>query len=290
MIVFRLEHWDDTPRDVRDRKKDLYGMIVHGTGSTVVERAMKQGHNPNHEAAEHYDKPKANFPNFLICWEAQNETETGWTQMLEYGTDISVADGEDMDDADVYGISRTDADQAWTSATGEVWNHIYRRGFAEWSRYIRGDDKQPVDTGEVLDRYAWWNEQWAHLGTNPADLIPGRNDNANTMSCEIVVPIQPVERRKRRRPGWKRIPFTARQLDVMAWLWAGKFWVYGLPMDEVERRIVGHSDVNPIGRSKYDPGRGKWFDWAVFFERFRYWFDVFKDHPNPSTIVPGGVL
>lgn len=274
-MTFTLEYWDDSPRNTKNRKKLLYGMVVHGTGSGIVVRAMDGGRNPNDVAANYYDKPQSNFPNYVVCWESSNSQLTGWVDVLGRSA-RNMQIGEESHQPDVFMISASDADQAWTSATGEKWNGLYRQGFGVWARYVRDADKNPVNTGAPLPKYDWWPEKWGHLSTNPADLIPGRNDNANTLSCELVVPIVP----KTKRRGWKRIPFTSRQIDATAWLWAGKFHIYNLPIDEARRRIVGHEDVNPIGRGQFDPGGGKWFDWNIFFTRFDHWIEVIKKNAN----------
>ena len=135
---------------------------------------------------------------------------------------------------------------------------LYRAGWEVWSRRIR---KAPWIVQEPFEGYAWWRSRWPNLesptgrweaGTQVSPgLLAGANPNGATVGIECLSPKH-------------RVPevFTGAQYAVLPKLVVEICGRHDLPVDK--DHVVGHQDLNPIGRSDlsggWDPGVG--FDWA----------------------------
>lgn len=57
------------PRDVDDRSAPVFGVVIHTTGSGIVEQAVKLKVNPLDHAVAYYLKPDSYFPHYVIGWD-----------------------------------------------------------------------------------------------------------------------------------------------------------------------------------------------------------------------------
>ena len=57
------------PRDVADRTEPVFGLVVHTTGSGIVEQAIKLLAQPLEHAVAYYMKPDSYFAHYVIGWD-----------------------------------------------------------------------------------------------------------------------------------------------------------------------------------------------------------------------------
>ncbi len=246
-MTYTIEPYDDSPRDVKDRTGPVGYIVIHGTGSGITVKGLDKGRDPNVVAAEYYDTPGAHAPHYLVTWKPTAVVSPGMKTF--------------DDQPDVVQIAMSDDERMAHAGMKRSKTKIY--GFADWVHYYKKGSEW-LEAEDALNRYDWWFERWPNK--SPAALIPG-GDNDKSIGIEILVPVK-----AKNRGGWARVPFTERQHEVTAWLCAWLFHKHDLPISFARRRILGHEDVNPIGRTArsgpYDPGCLKWWNWDLFFEFF----------------------
>lgn len=243
---FSIAPWE-TLRDVSDRTKPLFGVVIHATGSTAVVNAFRQGVDPNEYLAEHYSDGRSGFPHYMVTWLDQKR-----------------ADPPEV--PDVIQIAN-ETERAWHAGINAEARSIYRQGKKTWQRYVKAGDEGIIEADNLpLPRYDWWAERWPDV-QSPLDLFPGGDPNNVTIGIEVVVPVV-LKNAKR----YKRVPFTDRQHRITAHLVANIFQRHLLPIDEARLRVFGHEDVHPLTRTvragPWDPGHGRYWDWEKFWDAF----------------------
>lgn len=61
----------DHQRDVRDRTRPVFGCVVHTTGRTIVQRALRAGADPLDFATGYYADPAHNAAHYVVGWSGQ---------------------------------------------------------------------------------------------------------------------------------------------------------------------------------------------------------------------------
>lgn len=280
-MPYSIEPFDDSPRDVRDRKRDLAGFGLHSTGSTIVTRALDAGRDPNFYAAEHYDRPgKHGFPHDLVTWKPNG---------LVGPSRNAVFVGQNV--PDVIQIADSDYDAVYHGNFGKDGKRVYDLKFQEWLEYVvRETDEgkkyvrkalhdviaaggQPHEA-KPLPRYDWWSHRWPNF-SSPMELYPGRNPNEVLLGIEMVVPVEWTGKR------WVRLAHTKRQHRVAAWFCALKAAEHKVVVAQYGTQVLGHEDWHPIARTAkrgpWDPGHGRYWDWGMFWEFYR---EFAEQEPN----------
>lgn len=257
--------WDDTPRKSRKKTK-VYGVCIHATGKTRPGKGIRRGLDPNAYTAEYYDERGNAFPNDMVTWVywkdaralADDPDQRRYPPLCHW----------DDDYPDIVTIAPWWV-RCWAHGLNPEARRIYRLlgkgGVAIWDHWVKHKKDGFIDLGEVQEEYDWWGERWPDAG-NPLQLFPGNDPNLRLLGIEVVVPVRVTE------DGMIRLPFTRRQHDVAAWRAVQMFREHQLPYDEVRQRCLGHEDIHPITRTDrhgpWDPGAGKWWNWAWFYESF----------------------
>lgn len=275
-----------TLQNARDRRAGTTLFVVHTTGSTSVIKGfpgkpgMEAGRNPNFVLADHYDDQGADGPHELITWEGAE-----WKSPDGRMTNLGLGGAPDS-----WQIADP-ADAAPHAGIGGQALQLYAAGLKTWTRWLYEDhdkdgDKELIEYGSPRDRYKCWTQAWPGL-QSPLDLLPAgvKNPNECSYAWELV---QPVARTAK---GWRTLPFTARQVDVLAWRGATKMREFRVPYDPgtIRQIWVGHGDLHPLARyasyGEWDPcGRGDGypgaggllFDWEAFFARLDHWARHFQ--------------
>ena len=243
--MYVVRDWDDQRLNVGKRKKQAHGIIIHGTGSGGVVRGLDNGIDPNDAICEYYDNPDSHAPHAVCTWK---EAE-------------GINDIELLSDADIYVIS-PDEYRTWHAGLAKKWKRIYG-GDRNWRCWVKV--KRVVEEmDEPDDRYDSWDARWPQADS-PLDIIPKGDPNQLYLGIEIVVPVE-----LKRKGGYRRVPYTRRQHDVVAWWFVQNMYEHGWPQDEVKERSLGHGDEHPIARyagwGEYDPGSPRYWDWDLYYE------------------------
>lgn len=269
-MPYSIEPFDDSPRNVRDRKRDLAGFGLHSTGSTIVTRALDAGREPNFYAAEHYDRPgKHGFPHDLVTWKPNG---------LVGPSRNAVFVGQNV--PDVIQIADSDYDAVYHGNFGAQGKRTYDLSDSQWMRYVieEVDDKKKyvprTAQGHKLVRYEWWGHRWPNF-SSPMELYPGRNPNQVLLGIEMVVPVEWTGKR------WVRLAHTERQHRVAAWFCYMKAHEHQVVIHIGGTQVLGHEDWHPIARTAkrgpWDPGHGRYWDWRMFWKFYR---EFAEQEPN----------
>lgn len=270
-MPYSIEPFDDSPRDVRDRKRNLAGFGLHSTGSTIVTRALDAGRDPNFFAAEHYDRPgRHGFPHDLVTWKPNGLVGPNAVFVGKNIPDvIQIADSDD--DAVYHGNFGAQGKRAYDVA-GSGWKSFKIIEVDDQKIYSADFDEQ--DERILRLRYEWWSHRWPNF-SSPMELYPGRNPNEVLLGIEMVVPVEWTGKR------WVRLAHTKRQHRVAAWFCALKAAEHKVVVAQYGTQVLGHEDWHPIARTAkrgpWDPGHGRYWDWGMFWEFYR---EFAEQEPN----------
>jgi hypothetical protein len=171
-----------------------------------------------------------------------------------------------------------DGGRAYHAGIDSNTRKLYRKGYDGWSRYLKyfewykdypqdavyldGDGKPVWDKSEAVfvatsDGAAWpdfayFRDRWPGLDTPVNfDIDPDPNNYSIGIECLSL--------------GAKtkdKTAYSDEMYEALRSLIKNLSGKYGIP--RTKGRIVGHEDVNPIGRFGWDPNSG--FDWTVVHE------------------------
>lgn len=115
-------------------------------------------------------------------------------------------------------------------------------GFAERGKYLTSEWENLLPAKLVMN----WHSRWPRF-QSPAHLFPGASPNNVYIGCELLP------------------PFTVEQHKAVVMLAADIGERYKLPDHWWQTpRLVGHSDLNPLTRGEWDPG--KTFNWGYVLQ------------------------
>lgn len=170
-----------------------------------------------------------------------------------------------------------DAERAWHAGVDSNTRKLYRKGFARWSRYLKyfnwykaypndavylDGDLNPVwEKAEAVfvatsDEITWphfdyFRQRWPDMET-PVNFGFDPDPNNYSIGIEILsVGAKTKDKTAYSDEMYKTLKRLIQNLSTK----------YGIP--RAKGRIVGHEDVNPIGRFGWDPNSG--FDWTKVY-------------------------
>jgi hypothetical protein len=168
-----------------------------------------------------------------------------------------------------------DAGRAYHAGIDSNTRKLYQKGYARWSKYLKyfdwyknypadavyldGDGNPVWDKSEVVfvatsDGTAWpdfayFRERWAALDT-PVNFDIDTDPNNYSIGIECLSMGAKTN---------EKTAYSDEMYEALCSLLKNLSGKYGIP--RTKGRIVGHEDVNPIGRFGWDPNAG--FDWTV---------------------------
>lgn len=244
LAIPAAKQWDDTDRP-EGWQGNVYGLVVHTTGSGLPTKARRRGVYHTVQAVDYYSRSHG-------C-----HYVNGWRGVAG-GDLLQVADEREQ----AAGVGVTNRDEPAKD----------QRRSIEAGRF---EDDLP----DVLVRH--WRARWPGVA-NSLDLLP---NTRTVNSCYVHVECVPCvfhsddglitgDGVEPMRPGLR---FTAAQHDTVAELAVDVARRNGWPGDEEwwrTSRLVGHEDLTPISRHDrnggWDPGYLRddpYFDWDYVYER-----------------------
>ncbi len=167
-----------------------------------------------------------------------------------------------------------DAERAWHAGIEPNIRKLYRRGYDQWSPYLRyfdwyegypknavylDGDLQPVSqkTRAVFvttnERTSWPDFRYFHRRWRGRDIPVNFDIDPDPNNYSIGIELLTKGAKRKNKKAYPRKMYNA--LSALLKNLSGK---YGIPRKK--GRVVGHEDVNPVGRFGWDPNSG--FDWA----------------------------
>ena len=171
-----------------------------------------------------------------------------------------------------------DSGRAYHAGIDTNTRKLYRKGFGRWSGYLKyfswyeaypkdvvyldGDAKPVWDKTEAVfvarsDGTSWpdfvyFRERWPDAET-PVNFDTDSDPNNYSIGIECLSIGARIK---------DKIAYSDEMYDALYSLTKNLSDKYGIP--RTKARIVGHEDVNPIGRFGWDPNSG--FDWTVIHD------------------------
>lgn len=240
------------PRDVKNRTKP-YGIMVHCTGSSIVEEAKKHNTDPLEYAAAYYSTPGHNFPNYLIGW----------------------------DNGDIWQIA-ADTEISWHCAWADWEIKAYREG--NWRNFIEAN-LQPTAAG--AETYKAWDDVWKPLGYNSPARIPSIiSNNAARTPNNAYVGIELLSKTPYPEAQYDSL---AKLIIDLCLRWSIPVTDQHLPAIRLPSiYILGHQDMSPCRRwlrsgKGWDPGPLDWDKlsmWTAKRTNLTGWYDQLISAPN----------
>ena len=167
-----------------------------------------------------------------------------------------------------------DTERAWHAGIDSNTERLYRQGFAAWSRYLKyfpwyraypndavyvDGDLNPVwdkteavfvatNDGTTWQHFDYFEQRWPDMEI-PVNFDVDTDPNNYSIGIELLSVGAKTK---------NRTAYTDKMYKTLARLIQNLSDKYEIP--QTKGRIVGHEDVNPIGRFGWDPNSG--FDWT----------------------------
>lgn len=142
--------------DLPKRALPVRAVIVHTTGTGVIEQALRKGRPPLDFAAAFYARPTVYASHYLVGYE---------------GEVVSTV---------------PEATVAYHAGVSKAHRGLYALGRAVWPRYVGGTDR-----GATQPHYADWLARWPDL-LSPLDLVTGKVVNGTTVGVDLLAPLPGV--------------------------------------------------------------------------------------------------
>lgn len=142
--------------DLPRRTLPVRAVVVHTTGTGIVEQALRKGRPPLDFAAAHYAKASSFASHYLIGYEGE-----------------------------VVGTV-PEAVVAYHAGVPTAHRGLYALGRAVWPRYVGGTDR-----GGPQTHYGDWLARWPDL-LSPLDLVTGKVVNGSTVGVDLLAPVPGV--------------------------------------------------------------------------------------------------
>lgn len=259
----------DKPRDEVNRKaKNVTGIVLHTTGANKFDVAAylkdRVQFAVDLRKIDYYDNPGANYPHYLIPWQAPDTEHVA----------LQVA---------------PESDRAWHAGIGTPSLALYDDG--SWMRHhVEGG--QLVALEAPYPGYASWRQRWPNVASPVALLAWHRTRDPNQfLGIEMT---QPVDTKT-------SIPIADEQHSRCARLVVDIARRHGIEADLTRQMLVrkgggagwppvvmAHSDIDPMHRTTknggWDPGDSVNFRWDLFWSCVETWLKP-KD-PTSGIAAP----
>lgn len=167
-----------------------------------------------------------------------------------------------------------DGGRAWHAGIESDIGKLYRRGYEQWSKYLRyfdwyegypqnalylGPDLKPVSrkAGAMFvarhDRTSWPDFRYFRRRWRGRDIPVNFDVDPDPNNYSIGIELLTKGAKRKNKKAYSRAMY-----EMLNILLKNLSWKYRIPRKK--GRVVGHEDLNPVGRFGWDPNSG--FDWA----------------------------